>query len=174
MSSDSIQYGAGSGNTSDVPGHPSAEQLCQNCGAVEVEPGYALSLCETCRTAFVNRPFPWWVKLTAIAVLVVVATSAILSGPAIRAAHEFNQGKRFEGQSQYAEAAKYYEMVLNRYPDSTDVLVRYAVCAYRGQVYTRLPEVLQKLGGRKVDRRTADEVNAVVVGLAHVLNQAGN
>lgn len=142
--------------------HPDTASVCAHCGGGEIEPGFDLPLCMSCRTLLARRPFPRWLTISCVVLLGILAIAAVRSMNSFRAGIAFERGKKAEQQRDYARAADYYQQVAERFPDSTLVLVRLAVTRFRAGQLREAGRVLERLSGRETSRELAAEVNELI------------
>lgn len=136
-----------------------SSSACRQCGTGEVEPGYAMQLCAPCRSALAGRSFPWWIKLSAV-VIVGLLAAAILDLPSsLRAGVAFERGRRAEAASNYAAAIDEYQQVFKLFPDSNVVAARLAIACYLGRRPQEAAPAMRILSGRKLPKAMVDEIN---------------
>ncbi|HEX5324741.1 MAG TPA: tetratricopeptide repeat protein [Capsulimonadaceae bacterium] len=155
-----------------APTEAEEEIGCKSCGHPDTEPGYALSLCVSCRDKLARRPMPWWISASAVLVLLAVVVASASFPSSLSAGVAYERGKRAEASGNYALAAKEYGLVVRKYPDSTDALIRYGVSAYHAGELDEAAETFNKLSGQEVSDDQAKEVNPIITDLENKANSA--
>ena len=140
---------------------PLDPHICANCARPsEKGLGYVLPLCNDCRTAMVNRPFPIWIFAVSAIVGLAFLIALFQMPSSLTAGIAYERGQRAEKNGQHAEAARYYAQVAKKYPESTEVLVREAVAETHAHHYPAAIEIFDKLDGKEASKEQQEEVNA--------------
>lgn len=139
---------------------PIGEPQCDACGSASVERGYQTHLCSDCRRRFSQRPFPVWIRVTSVGVLVAVVAAIVLSRTSLMMSIAFERGRRAEKQRQFADAAREYQKVVDQFPQSTLAVGRLGIAYARSNQPVLAIEQFEKLRGRDVDPQLADELKS--------------
>lgn len=135
---------------------------CLNCEQNVPEEGYSTALCPGCRDKLAARPWPIWVKLAAVAVLLLFAAACSDIPSSFAARLAFERGLRAERSRNYPLAISEYQKAQARFPDSTKILARETVAYFKANDLKSAAATVKKLQGRKVDKETATEINSVI------------
>ncbi len=149
----------------DLTGDPTISgdaepNVCASCGAPPEDTGYEFKLCTVCRDNLARRALPKWVVVSAFAVMLVLAYAFIMFPCALRAGIAFERGLKAEAVLDYGAAAAQYEIVVNRFPDSTLALSRLCVCQCKTGNGPGAAATLMKLEGREAPNELVDEVES--------------
>lgn len=101
--------------------------VCGMCrtdyGSTELASAGGLPVCETCRHTLYNRPFPQWLKLSFVALLLLLAVALAHSGRYFRAARSLTRGERFLKQKQYTAAVPLLEQAVKLVPGAQEPIL---------------------------------------------------
>jgi hypothetical protein len=153
-------------------GHP-VSRVCQHCGKAEAEPGNAMPLCGACRESLAQRPFPGWIRFSAVVVVALLAAAIIDLPASLRAGIAFKRGKRAEARGNFAAAIDEYKTVFDSFPSSTVVAVRLVVVCCRAGRPDAAAGPLQALQGKKLPQQKVGEVNRAIDELRRKQQQPG-
>jgi hypothetical protein len=135
---------------------------CEQCNGLNVEPGYEIGLCVSCRDTLVRRPVPGWLLVTSALVLVVVLIALIRVPAALEAGIAMERGRRAEAAKDYSVAVAEYQRIVTRYPKATEARARLGISHFRAGHLSEAVATLDSLSGEKTDDDLADEVNGVI------------
>jgi hypothetical protein len=152
------QLAAGPGQP---PPLPETSTKCESCGA-EPEQGFAIPLCQDCRTNLARHRIPIGIKISgiAIALLLVFAVTRIPSS--ISAAIAFERGEKSEHKLQFAAAESEYQKSVQAFPRSDLAHARLFVAAYRARDAGIARREFEYLRGRQMDAKIVGEINALL------------
>src|SRR4051812_6488958 len=154
------------------PPLPTAEPpLCELCRERPIATELTkLPVCETCRETLVRRPFPMWIKLVAVAVVILMVVAYVQGQSGLEAALEFQRGRRNERAGQYAAALLHYELASKAMPGSTKIVFALARCAMSLGQPERAAELLMSMRGTRLEGEQAREA----IALQTQLQQSGH
>jgi hypothetical protein len=92
-------------------------------------------------------------------VALVVALAFLQFPSALSAGLSYRRGKVAEGAGDFHTALARYEAAAIQYPDSTELVLRIAVAAYRDGDFAKSVRALSQIAGRKVDKSIASEAD---------------
>lgn len=142
---------------------------CKMCGNSEVEDNYQLALCNNCRDKLSKMPLPIWIKGIFVLMVIVLIVALIRFPSTIKAGIAFERGTRAEAAGKYLTAMEEYNIVTERFPDSTLSLGRLFITTYNNGRINEAYEIFQKIAGRKPsDQSFVSEVNGVVERLEKI------
>ncbi len=101
--------------------------VCANCGkdhgAEELALLAELPVCPTCKDFFQNRPFPAWIKIALVAVIVLVAVSLVWNLRFFRAYGALRRSWTCFAEGQAEAAATYMASAADNVPECGDIRV---------------------------------------------------
>jgi hypothetical protein len=147
--------------SSEIDDTQQAANVCRICGNLP-ERGYDLPLCSNCRKKLSQRPFPTWLKGSAVLVTMVIVLSLSKFPTSLAAGIAFERGNRATLKGNHTIAAVQYQNVADIFPNSTLALARSGIAYYKAGNLHQAISVLQKLGGRKASKQLVDEVNQTI------------
>ncbi|MDF2883883.1 MAG: hypothetical protein K0R54_4448 [Clostridiaceae bacterium] len=145
---------------------PDQVPSCKNCGSLEIEEGYSLTLCRECRDKLSKRPFPMKIKLALALIFLIIIVSLSKFPSTIYAGVEFQKGLQAEKELKFITAIHHYENADKAYPQADKILVRLYSAYFRNENIPEARKVLAKLTDpdnhdRKVDEKLANEANGI-------------
>ena len=135
---------------------------CGSCGRPP-QPGFAVLLCASCRTAMAARPFPRWIHGASVFVAGVVLIAVVRFPAALSGAIAFERGQRAEARGSFDVALAEYSKAADRFPDSTLVIARKGLAAYHSRQYAIAAEAFDKIAGQNASEGLAREVNGAIL-----------
>ena len=139
----------------------SPETACANCGQ-PAEADFEHPLCYSCRSLLACRPFPGWIKLGFLIVLIALVASLIKFPRALEAGVAFERGRKAEARGDHAQAASHYSEALAEFPGSTKILIRLGIVYLRKGDMAQGVEVLDRLEGKHLSREQAQEIDQAI------------
>ena len=136
-------------------------RVCAKCQDTNVEPGYAASLCQECRTDLVYRPVPLGIIVAAIIVGLGVAVAGYRFPETLSYAIHDTRGKNAQEAHNYTLATAEYKTVLKKYPNYTDGWVNMTVDAYKSHDFVSAMNGLAKLEGKDLSKSQRSELDDV-------------
>jgi thioredoxin-like negative regulator of GroEL len=109
----------------------------------------------------IRRPFPAWIKLVAVLVLVLMIISAVRSVDALDARLELARGLSAEDAHQYAAATMHYEEAKKLFPRSVKIDLRLAHTAFAAGQTRRAAEILMSLKDRSLEQADIRDANSL-------------
>src|SRR5215813_14649295 len=91
---------------------------CASCGS-DAEVGRSTPLCASCRSTLAARPFPRWLTVSAIVLVLPLAVAILRFPTALAASIAFERGHRAETAGAFDTAILQYSKVVDRFPTST-------------------------------------------------------
>ncbi|WP_010249046.1 tetratricopeptide repeat protein [Acetivibrio cellulolyticus] len=136
---------------------------CKICSSPNIEEGYNVDLCESCRNMLSKRPFPVWVKLFSVIVLGLLVFSLIRLPSAVSGGVAFDRGEKAADQRNYITAALEYKKAADRYSDSTLVLAKLFIAQYYNMDFEEAINTFEIIAGREESNTTlVNNVNEIV------------
>ena len=129
-----------------------------------------LPVCESCRQAFLHRPFPNWVKLSFAALVAVAVVSLLVNWRFTAAYREMKKATREAQAGRIGAAAALLTSASLRVPESADL--RDAAALYKGMHLllsdksTEALPYLREFGAKYPEQNVADLVYQAEVGAA--------
>src|SRR5436190_23647942 len=103
---------------------PQAESTaCARCGAPELSQLTKLPVYDACRAFLVKYPFPAWVKLSALLVLVLVIVSLGMSRERFTQALHFARLEKMIQGGHWEEAFQVYKGLIEQHVDDTEMMI---------------------------------------------------
>jgi hypothetical protein len=134
---------------------------CEYCqGPAQV--GYRLALCRHCRLESAQKPIPFTIKITGLAVLIALAFALTRLPASMLGAIAFERGQRDEAQRNYNGASTEYRKAADAFPDATLPLARLGIVRYRTGDTSGATRIFSHLAGRESDPSLTAEVNRVI------------
>ena len=150
---------------------PGQTALCDLCRERPIATDITkLPVCEVCRERLVRRPFPMWIKLVAVGVVILMIVAFVEGQAGLEAALEFERGHRNELAGHYAAALSHYELANKALPGSTRITLALARSAMNLNHPDRAAELLLSLRGVQVEGELAREA----IALQSQLQQSGH
>jgi hypothetical protein len=114
---------------------------------------------------------PVWIKLFFIFMVFTMAHSFLDFPTKFQAVKDFNRGKRYELEGNYALAVEAYLKSLEEYPDSEKLNARIFVNYYRdGDIRSAL-FALRKLEGKDLSKDVFNELNPIVQSIKSTMEK---
>jgi hypothetical protein len=146
---------------SQPPPLPETSTKCQSCGA-EPEQGFAIPLCQDCRTKMARHPIPIGIKLAGAGIVLLLIFALARIPSSISAAIAFERGERNEQKFQFAQAESEYQKSVQAFPRSDLAHARLFVAAYRARDAGMARREFKYLRGRRMDAKIVGEINALL------------
>lgn len=103
---------------------PTICALCKaESSATELPRVGSVPVCDTCRTMLYNRPFPQWLKLGFVGLLMLLAVALVNGLPYFHAGRALARGERLLSQKRYGEAAPLLEDAVRVAPSSQKAIL---------------------------------------------------
>lgn len=137
---------------------------CQMCGREHRHSGeYDLPVCEDCRDTLLARPFPKWIKLFIIFILVVSAASLLKLPGVLAYSIDYEKGVKSSEAHKYVSAQLHFEKVSKIFPESTEVLAKLYESYYENGSYQEAYGILDKIiaADSEPEATFADRINAI-------------
>lgn len=145
---------------------------CAACGSAEIEPDWQAPFCAGCRRELSQRPLPLWIRITGVAVGLALAVAMTQWPSSLQAGVAFERGEAAEKAKNYPGAVAEYRKVIQRFPDSTEVLAHLAISHFRAGQLSESMALIERLEGREApDKETLEELNGIVDELNAIVGQ---
>ncbi len=139
------------------------ELICKNCASFTIETGYELALCKECRTILSRRPFPIWIKIFFLIVIIILAIALLKFPLTIASAIDYERGSKAEEERKYISALREYKKVADRYPDSIPVLAKMFIAYFKNGKVIEASNTLKTIEGRDLsDTKLLKQVNDTI------------
>ncbi len=124
---------------------------CKNCGSFNIERGYKLELCASCRKKLAKRPISKGIYIICIPVIIVMVISLIKFPSALSLAVQMERGDIAVDNKKYVTAMNYYEELYKKYPDDFNINYKLMNAYYYNNYITDLYNTYDKLIGKEAD-----------------------
>jgi len=105
--------------------------------------------------------FPVWIRISAIAVVVLLVISIVRVAGVFHDAIQVERAHKNLAQNNFAKAAEELKPVVGRYPDSIDFNLDLAEAEMGTQDYLGAAKILDRLGGREVSEEQNVRASAI-------------
>jgi hypothetical protein len=136
--------------------------ICDACKSNVPDPAYAFPLCQNCRDSLVNRPFPRWIKIVMILIVLLLLYSGFKFPLAFNAGLANQSAKKAEAMADYSNAILGYQKILALFPDSEEHKARLAVCYIKNGELRQAGDILKNINDKRLSQKVVQELNALI------------
>ena len=135
-----------------------AKNKCFHCGVELYIPDCDVKLCPRCRNKLVHYPIPLWLISSFALLIILMLLSIPLWVNSVNVGVDYERGLIAEQNNDYKTAAKYYNELYNKYPDSPVLLARIVIVQYKSGNKKAALSNVQQLQGRALPISTGNEL----------------
>lgn len=112
-----------------------------------------------------NTNVPRLIKVIGIIVIIITLVQILQLDKAINAEICRKRAREADKMGNYSVVIEEYQKVLNYYPNYTFGRSRIALAQLKNGDYVNAAQTLEMLKGKDIDKRTADEINYIIMKL---------
>ncbi|MFH0893758.1 MAG: hypothetical protein V2A54_04920 [Bacteroidota bacterium] len=145
---------------SDINLKPQEEKTgngCVSCNSLLVEEGYTTKLCHSCRSKLLKHSFPRWVKGFFLVVILCLGYELFRFPEIFGDGISYARAKKYEENKKFVSAQRIYTELTDKYPYSSEILVRLYACSYQNMDFIQSVNTLDILIKR--DSKDQDIIN---------------
>ncbi len=130
-------------------------------------------MCSSCRTILAKRRIPIKIKLFFCFIVLIFIIAATRFPASLEAGVAYKRARISEKKGNYLSATIEYQIVNEIFPESTTVLGRLAITAYKSENFEIFLDAVSKLEGREIPNDVYIELEKILKEITDSENRDG-